>query len=196
MIPELSPQYWNNRYLNNEFGWDIGYVSDPLKAYIDQLSDRSLKILIPGAGNAYEAEYLAEKGFKNVYVCDYAATAIENLRKRCPLIDPSHLLLSDFFELQEKDFDLVVEQTFFCALNPSLRKAYFEKMHQLIKPGGKLVGLLFDHPMNDTQPPFGGNKEEYRTYFDGLFTERHYASSYNSIKPREGKELFIHLVRR
>jgi len=56
--------YWENRYQNQQTGWDIGEISSPLKAYIDQLEDKSIKILIPGAGNAYEAEYLFLNGFK------------------------------------------------------------------------------------------------------------------------------------
>ncbi|MCB0465166.1 MAG: SAM-dependent methyltransferase, partial [Aequorivita sp.] len=58
--------FWNHKYLSGETGWDIGYVSTPIKEYIDQLSDKNLKILIPGGGNSYEAEYLFESGFNNV----------------------------------------------------------------------------------------------------------------------------------
>lgn len=49
--------YWTTRYKEKKTGWDIGYPSTPIKAYADQLTDKQLKILIPGAGNAYEAEY-------------------------------------------------------------------------------------------------------------------------------------------
>ncbi|MFS4468005.1 hypothetical protein [Maribacter sp. 2210JD10-5] len=45
--------YWTKRYHEEETGWDIGYPSTPLKAYIDQLEDKMISILIPGAGNAY-----------------------------------------------------------------------------------------------------------------------------------------------
>ena len=58
METNLNSNYWQTRYLNAETGWDLGKVSPPLQAYIDQLSSQNLKILIPGAGNAYEAEYL------------------------------------------------------------------------------------------------------------------------------------------
>ena len=50
--------YWENRYVDATAVWDIGYVSPPLKEYFDQLTDKQLKILIPGGGNGYEAEYL------------------------------------------------------------------------------------------------------------------------------------------
>lgn len=39
---------------------------------------------------------------------------------------------------------VLMEQTFFCAINPSLRKDYVAKMHELLAPNGKLVGVLFD----------------------------------------------------
>ena len=52
-------EYWINRYKEERTGWDIGYPSTPLKEYIDQLQDKNLRILIPGAGNGYEAEYLS-----------------------------------------------------------------------------------------------------------------------------------------
>ncbi len=198
----LDAKYWNDRYLQNDFGWDIGYVSTPLKNYIDQLKNKDLFILIPGAGNAYEAEYLVNKGFTNVFVCDLAPEALQNLKKRCPAIKEENLLLGDFFELNTPaspspglQFDLIIEQTFFCALNPALRQQYFTKMHSLLKPGGRLVGLLFDAPLNTDQPPFGGNKGEYTNYFKDLFSVTTYEAAYNSIPPREGRELFINLVK-
>ena len=64
MIDTFNENYWTERYANNQTGWDFGYVSAPLKEYFDQLTDRSLRILIPGAGNAYEAEYLWSLGFR------------------------------------------------------------------------------------------------------------------------------------
>ena len=109
---QLDSEYWNDRYLNNEFGWDIGYVSTPLKNYIDVLTDKNLKILIPGAGNSYEAEYLFNLGFKNVYLCDYAEEPLKNFLERVPNFPKNQLLQVDFFELEGHKFDLILEQTF------------------------------------------------------------------------------------
>ena len=58
---KFDKKYWQDKYINQHTGWDIGYISTPIKEYIDQLSDKSLKILIPGAGNAHEAAYLYKK---------------------------------------------------------------------------------------------------------------------------------------
>ena len=139
----LSEKFWENKYKTNKIGWDLGEVSPPLKTYFDQLINKDLKILIPGGGNSYEAEYLFNNGFKNVYVVDVSKTALGNIKKRVPNFPNSQLILGNFFDLNDT-FDLAIEQTFFCAIDPNLREKYAYKMKDLLKSKGKLVGLLFD----------------------------------------------------
>jgi len=190
---DLSENYWNNRYLTNNIGWDIGSVSTPLKNYIDQLTNKNLKILIPGGGNAYEAEYLYNKGFKNVYVVDVSETALLNFKERVPHFPQTQLLHANFFDL-DTTFDLIIEQTFFCAISPSLRQLYVLKMSQLLNMGGKLTGLLFNAPLNTDHPPFGGDRNEYFEYFLPYFNIDIFELCYNSIESRKNQELFIKLT--
>ncbi len=187
---ELNKDFWTKRYRENETGWDVGEITQPLKNYFDQLKNKDISILIPGAGNAHEAEYLFNNGFTNVVVMDISEEPLLNIQKRIPDFPKKHLVLGDFFE-HTNTYDLIVEQTFFCALNPSLRKAYAKKMHETLNPNGKLVGLLFNDVLNTDKPPFGGNKEEYVSYFEPYFTFKVFDTCYNSIKPREGRELFV-----
>ena len=191
----LSEDFWENKYNTNKIGWDLGEVSPPLKAYFDQLEDKELKILIPGGGNSYEAEYLFNKGFKNVYVVDLAKSALENIKKRVPNFPESQLILGNFFELKD-EFDLIIEQTFFCAINPNLRKDYAKKMKDLLHKKGKLVGLLFNAKLNDDHPPFGGNKEEYISYFNPYFELETFENCYNSYHNRDEMELFIKFLKK
>ncbi|WP_296385137.1 methyltransferase domain-containing protein [Winogradskyella sp.] len=186
----LDIAYWENRYTIEQIGWNIGYPSTPIKAYIDQLEDKTLKILIPGAGNSYEAEYLWENGFKNVYVLDFAKQPLDNLKHRVENFPEVQLLHSDFFELNDS-FDLILEQTFFCALSPIHRKDYVKKMCQLLKPNGRLVGLLFDFKLTESGPPYGGSLSEYTSLFKEFFKIKTLENSINSIKERQGKELFF-----
>ncbi len=190
MTQNLSPQYWSNRYQTNDFTWDIGNISTPLKEYINQLTDKNIRILIPGAGNAYEAEYLYNLGFKNVVVLDYALEPLQNFATRLPDFPKSDLIQQDFFE-HTNTYDLIIEQTFFCALNPDLRKNYVQHIHSLLKPNGKLAGVLFNDVLNTDKPPFGGNKEEYEQLFKPYFDFKVFENCYNSIKPRFNRELFI-----
>lgn len=181
--------YWTQRYKQNETGWDLGMVSPPIKAYIDQLNHTSYKILIPGAGNSYEAEYLYQQGFTDTYVCDISSIPLTNLSKRCPSIPKDHLLHEDFFSLGGH-YDLIIEQTFFCAIDPSQRENYIQQMASLLRPSGKLVGLLFDRPFA-TNPPFGGSKQEYIDAFTPYFEDVSIQPCYNSVAPRSGSEVFI-----
>lgn len=192
---DLDERYWDNRYIQNDIGWDIGYVSTPLRTYIDQLTNKGLNILIPGGGNSYEAEYLYSKGFKNTHVIDLSATALSNLKARVPDFPEANLIHKDFFELEGK-FDLIMEQTFFCALDPSLRNSYVSKVYQLLRDRGKLVGLLFNVPLNDDHPPFGGNETEYRSLFEDRFDLDIMDISYNSIPERAPNELFIKFIKK
>lgn len=191
----LNKEYWNNKYLAGSTGWDIGNISTPQKEYFDQLSNKELRILIPGCGNAYEAEYLVERRFKNVFLIDWSEVALDNFRKKIHWLPDSHIFCEDFFA-HEGEYDIISEQTFFCAIEPSERAHYAEKVHDLLAPGGKLVGLLFDDPLYDDHPPFGGNKEEYKKYFEPYFEFKVFERAYNSIKPRLGRELFINLVKK
>ena len=191
---DLSASAWENRYTNNDTAWDLGEISTPLKTYIDQLEDKSLKILIPGGGNSYEAAYLYNEGFKNVYVVDVSKSAIANLKKRVPNLPEAQLICGNFFDVEDT-FDLILEQTFFCAINPVLRAAYILKMKELLAPKGKLVGLLFNVPLFENRPPFGGSKAEYLTAFKAHFTIDKMETCYNSHKSRKGRELFIKLVK-
>ena len=93
----LNKAYWDKKYALNKTVWDIGYISPPLRAYIDQLTDKEIKILIPGAGNGYEVDYLFYKGFTNIHVIDIASQPLENLKARIPSFPDGQLIQKDFF---------------------------------------------------------------------------------------------------
>lgn len=186
--------YWTTRYLEAKTGWDIGYPSTPLKEYIDQLTDTNASILIPGAGNAYEAEYLFQKGFKNVYVLDVSEYPLKQFKERNPTFPATQLICENFFGHQGV-YDIVFEQTFFCSMRPTEanREGYSAKMQELLKEDGKLVGLWFDIPLVEgemEQRPFGGDKELYLKYLLPYFDMLIFEPSNNSIPQRSGNELF------
>ena len=119
---------------------------------------------------------------------------LENIKNRVPGFPLSQLIHADFFDLNHT-FDLVIEQTFFCAINPELRKKYTLKMKELLSSNGKLIGLLFDAKLNTDHPPFGGNRKEYTAYFESYFKMDVFTKCYNSFHNRQGMELFIKLTK-
>jgi methyl halide transferase len=187
----LDQAYWDAQYKAKATGWDLGIVSPPIQEFVDSIQDKNSAILIPGGGNSYEAEYLLQQGFTNITVIDIAPTLIEVLQQKFINHPNIKIILGDFFEHQGQ-YDWIIEQTFFCALPPTMRPKYVWKMHQLLAPKGKIFGLLFNRDFEEG-PPFGGNKVEYINLFSGAFTIEKMEVCANSVAPRANSELFIEL---
>lgn len=184
--------YWTHRYSTNKIGWDVGGVSPAFQLFFDQISRKDVSILIPGCGNAHEVHYLLEKGFTNITLVDISPFPIEKLQnelKKQMETGICQVICSDFFTLEGK-YDFIFEQTFFCALDPSLRVAYVQKMVELLSPDGHLVGLLFDREFQGG-PPFGGSKAEYLSLFSNYFLVHTLRTCIHSIPPRAGTELWF-----
>lgn len=192
---DLDKNYWDKRYANEETGWDIGYVSTPLKEYIDQLENKDLKILIPGGGSSYEAEYLAQQNFTNITVLDISEEVVKKLQAKFKNTPQVNVIGGDFFQHTPK-YDLVLEQTFFCALNPELRVQYYKKMNELLDEKGKIAGVMFGITFEKQGPPFGGSREEYLQLMEAYFTPKVLEPCYNSIPKRAGNELFVILEKK
>lgn len=191
MEKTLNQNFWDKRYQENKIGWDLGQVSPPIQSYIDGLTDKTLRILIPGAGNAYEAHYLAEKGFTNVTVIDIAPTLVNQLQNRFQKYSGVTILQGDFFE-HVGIYDLILEQTFFCAIDPTMRDNYVRKMNELLVKGGKLVGLLFNRQF-EGGPPFGGDKTEYQQRFAEVFDTVDFTPCITSHPARLGSEVWMEI---
>jgi len=193
-VVQMDKKYWQIRWEKQETGWDIGYPAPAITKFIDGIVDKNLATLIPGCGNAYEAEYLVQQGFTNITLIDIAPMAVNQLKQK--FINNSHItiLLEDFFE-HKGSYDLVLEQTFFCAIPPFKRKDYVVKMHEILNENGRIVGVLFDKQFNNSFPPFGGCPCEYRPIFENHFVIKTMEPCYNSIFPRQGSEVFIHFIK-
>lgn len=185
----FSKQYWDNLYSSQKVGWDVGYVSTPLKEYFDQLENMDIRILVPGAGKAWEAEYLFKLGFENTFLLDFSVEAIDEFKSRRPVFPECNIIHEDFFKHNEQ-YDLIVEQTFFSSFHPAHRKAFVKQMANLLVDEGKYMGLFFNHEFDYNGPPFGGSPLEYKELFEPYFEFLIFETAYNSIKPRKGRELF------
>lgn len=191
----MDKSYWTQRYAEKKTGWDIGYPSTPIVAYFNHYDERAKRILVPGAGNAYEAEHLWNEGHKELHVCDLSKLPLDNFKSRCPSFPPDQLIEGDFFKLTDT-YDIIVEQTFFCALPRDYRQQYVQQCHRMLQEDGYIVGLLFNKEIVADGPPFGGSIEEYLELFAPYFDIAIMEDCHNSIPPRKGNELFIKLIKK
>ena len=101
----------------------------------------------------------------------------------------------DFFKL-EGQYDLIIEQTFFCAIDRSLRVDYAKQVDRLLKPNSKLVGLMFDDDLGLDHPPYGGSIKEYKELFKPFFHIEIMERANDSIKSRDGREIWVKMVKK
>ena len=184
----LDESYWTNRYHSNSTGWDIGSAG-PLAHILNGLEEKDSVILIPGAGNAYEAEYALSLGIENIHILDLSAAPLENLKKRVPALKPENIHHTDFFK-HEGTYDVILEQTFFCAIHPKQRNDYARQCSELLNNKGTLKGVLFNR-LFEGGPPYGGNAVEYKDLFEMHFEKVNISPCNQSIEPRMGYEVFV-----
>ncbi|MBK7343317.1 MAG: SAM-dependent methyltransferase [Saprospiraceae bacterium] len=192
---KLDARYWQRRYEEGNTPWDIGYPSPALIQYFEQLPDRSIRILIPGAGFGHEAAWLMEHGFIHTFICEWASLAVAGFLSTYPSFPSENLITNDFFKL-DGTYDLIIEQTFLSAIEPERWGLYAQHCHQLLQPDGILAGLLFAQPFDQAGPPFGATKKEYTALLTPWFDEIKFTPCAHSIGPRAGRELFLEATKR
>ncbi|TDU66623.1 thiopurine S-methyltransferase [Prosthecobacter fusiformis] len=159
---------WESCYVEGNTPWDKGAPSPPLSAWVKKNHPQG-RAVVPGSGIGHDVVMLVESGLDAVGV-DLSPTAIQRARARHPAhADRFHEV--DLFALPADwrgSFDHVFEHTCLCALPPSLRQAYAEAVHGLLKPSGVLVGIWFINPEMDpgeSGPPFGISTAELDLLF-------------------------------
>lgn len=188
---DINAAYWENRYDQTNTPWDLGHPSRPLVEYMETWPDANARILIPGAGTANEALWLRKKGLLQVKILDWAENVLKEFQQKYPDFPTEDIIHADFFK-HEGEYDLILEQTFMCALPPAMRDAHAEHCARLLKPGGTLAGVFFGFPLIvEKGPPWGGSIPEFQARFSQWFEIVRLEPCMNSEPDRQGKEIFF-----
>lgn len=156
-FPPTDPNFWNQRYADGQTPWDFGGVPVATKEFLRRKRKGGCRVLIPGCGRGYEIELFAEAGYE-VTAIDVAPLAVERARKEAGPKLAKNVILGDFFThpFEPASFDFVYERTFVCALHPDLRPAYRDRVAQLLKYRGVLLGhFYYQTPDLTAGPPYG-----------------------------------------
>ncbi len=190
----IQPADWEAWYQEGDTPWDLGGPTPVFSRLIREERFAPGKLLIPGAGRGYDAIAFAQAGFA-VTTVDLAPSACAAMRERAKAAGVElEVRQADFFTLNETAaYDLALEYTFYCAIDPGLRTAYRDQMARLLKPGGLLVGLFFplNRPLAADEPPYGVKRDEVEASFKECFDLVHAEFPAESIKPRRGNEILM-----
>ena len=160
------PAFWNQRYAAGETPWVLQEIPLTLRAFLQRSGARG-RVLIPGCGTDHRVvQAFADAGFK-ITAIDFSPVAIAetkkalgNFRSKCKprRREIAKIIRADFFKSDfGGHFDLVYERTFLCALHPHRWAQYAKRVAQLLRPGGKLIGIFFYGTETDP-PPFPINQ--------------------------------------
>jgi len=147
--------FWDERFERGFMPWDQQGVPPAFSAFAAAMTPGP--VLIPGCGSAYEAAWLAARGW-TVTALDFSAAALQAARAYLatqPGGERVRLVEADFFAdapsgspdaapaspLEAPGW--IYERAFLCALPPARRLDYARRMAQLTPPGGLLAGLFF-----------------------------------------------------
>jgi methyl halide transferase len=187
-------QWWEQLYLSGKTPWDLGKPAPPLLTYLKSTyAVAPGRLAVPGCGHGNDCLPFINAGFE-VTGIDFAPTAVrstfEKFQKTGKSGSLAYLLERDIFEIHEYDnyYDYVLEHCFMPALEPSRRRTYVYTLHDLLKPGGKVIGLWW---LIDSKggPPFSMNRHDVYDLFDGKFKIDIAYSPNDSVPQRRGAEL-------
>jgi SAM-dependent methyltransferase len=178
----IKVDFWQGRYETGQTPWDLGGPSPHFETLLSRKPDWLCpgRIAVLGAGRGHDAALFARAGFE-VTGFDYAPGAVAEAQRLYPAGNAAdqnqnalNFVQADVFELASPDspwrgqFDYILEHTCFCAIFPSDRESYARSAANLLKPGGLLMGVFWDHADTDG-PPFSTTEADILETFGPAF---------------------------
>jgi SAM-dependent methyltransferase len=171
------PTFWNQRYIAGETPWVLHKIPATLRSFLKRTRARG-RVLIPGCGTDYGViKAFADTGF-DVTAIDFSSIALAETKNalgnsgpRCAPHRhwPGRLMRADFFKSDfGRRFDLVYERTFLCAMHSTRWPRYAERVAELLRPGGKLIGIFF-YGTEPEPPPYPISKTKAVEIFGKCF---------------------------
>ncbi|KST66772.1 methyltransferase domain-containing protein [Mastigocoleus testarum] len=186
-----NPDYWENRYQENNTPWDLGQAAP---AFISLLHSENPpepgRAAVLGCGRGYDVLIFAERGF-DVIGFDFSASAIEDAQIIADTAGTSaRFMQRDIFDLSaefENYFDYVIEHTCFCAINPQKRFDYVNVVNSILKPEGEMIAVFFTHN-RPGGPPYGIAPAQIKQYMHRSFETISLRPVINSVPKRIDEE--------
>lgn len=175
MTSELEHPRWQQMWqdgISPGQTFDKGDESPYLRHLLDRGAIPDGRALVPGCGRGYDVTALASTT-RQAFGIDLSPEAVaaaetrlqEFPRETAPPPDSAKFICGSFFSLPSDEtsrFNFIYDYTFLCALDPSVRAAWAQKMADLVQPGGELLTLIYPICDKPDGPPFAVNLELVR----------------------------------
>ena len=199
--PVSAPAYWEGLYAERQDGWELGEPAPSLQAWLASATTfpPGARVAVPGCGRGHDVRLLARHGF-SVTGFDFADAAVTEARRLVAREGLTAVIEKrDIFTLASDHasaFDAAWEYTCFCAIDPDRRAEYTRVLHDIIKPGGTLLGCFFPLKEGTDGPPFPVSRRDIEAALDPFFRIVEACPPPASPEQRRGLEWFVMAQRR
>lgn len=191
-----NSKFWSERYVEQRTEWDLNAPSPCLVWALQKFKLPKMRVAVLGCGKGHDAAHIARLGHKTTGF-DFSSEAIQAAKNEysgIPAVDSNiEWICEDVFNLNERylgQFDLVLDHTMYCAIDPLRRDQLVNLWSKLLAPQGQILGIFFIMP-RPQGPPYGSTEEEIQTRIRKKFRKDFWERSRVSEPKRLGKELIV-----
>ncbi len=198
-------EYWSDRYQQGKDGWELKGPSPVIVEGVPAILEKHVSIknvIVPGCGRGHDAHWLASQGNWDVVGLDFAPEAVAAARTLYETdLEVAQRLgyeQADVFAYAKDNpgrFDLWVDHTFLCAIDPKMRDRYMQAAANCTKMGGYFVGVIFATGKT-SGPPWHCDPTEIADLAQPYFEVHSITKSEASVANRQGREWLLWGVRR
>lgn len=184
----MQPEFWQARWEQGQIGFHEGAPNRFLARYLDRLGAPGA-VFVPLCGKTHDLDLLAAKGWR-VTGSELVPLAVEQFFLERGITPATRALPSgteyasaseggasvaivvgDVFAFEPADgpFDALFDRAALVAIAPSDRERYAEKLASVLRQGGRMLLVTFEHDLG-AGPPHSVPGEEVERLFAGAFS--------------------------
>lgn len=194
LVNNKSMDEWDKCWEERVTPWDLGRVT-PIVSHLVQQQGLlpQGRVLVPGCGAGYDVVALASPNryVIGVEISEKAVKQAQELASSAPNAKYCEFVKADFFTWSPVEtFDLIFDYTFFCAIEPSMRSAWGERVAELLKHDGELITLMFPIDDHEGGPPYAVSIPRYEEVLHPLgFEAISIEKNEMAVGRRKGREM-------
>jgi thiopurine S-methyltransferase len=178
----MHPDFWHDRWQQNQIGFHQDEVHSLLRKYWPELVAAASRVFVPLCGKSLDMWWLRQQG-QQVTGVELSQLAVQaffeeagvtpartsNGLLECWQTSDITIYSGDFFLLQPQDVEdcsLIYDRASLIALPPAMRRDYVAHLHRLFPQGARMLLVTLDYPQAEMDgPPFSVSDAEVRELY-------------------------------